>query len=163
MYYDYNGVRYGFDDVIKRDNVEYLGGVYDPKIKNELYMNAKALLMCSAYGEPFGGTVTEAHACGTPVISVDWGAFKENNPHGFTGLHCRTMSDWRVALERIDEIRPENCRKFAEDNYSLEVVSCIYENYLRRCYDWINGKGDIDKETSYRLLNHRNIQGCQYI
>lgn len=162
LYYTLDGIKYDWDYFISRENVEYLGGVFDPKIRDELYGNAKALLMCSEYGEPFGGTVSEAHACGTPVISVDWGAFIENNPKGFTGFHCRTIADWRNALEKIEEIKPKNCRSFVEENYSLEVVSDLYENFFRRCNDYILDRGEYDKETSYRSFGHREIRGCQY-
>jgi glycosyltransferase involved in cell wall biosynthesis len=49
-----------------------------------LYSEARALL-CLAYGEPFGLTPLECMACGTPVIAVDEGGFKETVVEGETG------------------------------------------------------------------------------
>ena len=105
--------------------------------------------------------VSEAHACGTPVISTDWGAFAENNPHGFTGIRCRTFDGWRNALDEVEKINPKNCRNFVNENYSFEVVGKMHENFLRRCYEYVSGKNEFSKGISHKLDLRK--KGCQYV
>ena len=154
------GKQVHWDEFVEFDNVNFVGPVGVEK-KKEYYMNAKALLVPTLYGEPFGGVVSEAHACGTPVISTDWGAFAENNPHGFTGIRCRTFDCWRNALDEIEVIEPKNCLEFVTKNYSLEVVAVMHENFLRRCYEYVSGKDEYSKGISYKL--DLREKGCQYV
>jgi len=149
-----------WDEIVELPNVEFIGTV-GVEEKKGYYMNAKALLVPTLYSEPFGGVVSEAHACGTPVISTDWGAFSENNVHGLTGIRCRTYDCWRKALDEVEKIDPKNCRKYVEDNYSLEVVSVMYENFLRRCYEYVSGKTQHSEGITYK--QNLRKQGCQYL
>lgn len=61
-------------------NIEWVGYV-DGKEKAELMGKAKALLSPTIYLEPFGGVAVEAQLCGTPVITTDWGCYKETVEH----------------------------------------------------------------------------------
>ena len=37
--------------------------------------------------------------CGTPLISVDYGAFTETIVEGVTGFRCNTLGDWVAGIE----------------------------------------------------------------
>ena len=115
-------------------------GYADMKKRKQLMSKAKALIIGSAYCEPFGGVQIEAMLSGTPVISPDWGAFAEYNIHGYTGYRCRTFADFVEAGKQIDKISSKNCRTWGE-NYSLEKVSIMYEKYFQDILNTFEGKG----------------------
>ncbi len=112
-------------------HIKYLPAVQAEE-RAKLLGNAKAVLMPTYYLEPFGGVNVEAQLCGTPVITSDWGAFPETVLHGVTGYRCRVFEEFCWAINNISNIKPENCRKWAENNYSLERVGKMYEEYFQR-------------------------------
>lgn len=112
-------------------HIHYLPAV-GPKERDELMGNAKAVLMPTFYLEPFGGVNIEAQLCGTPVITSDWGVFPETVLHGVTGYRCRTMEEFCWAVKNIGKIQPKDCRQWAANNYSLERVGKMYEEYFQR-------------------------------
>ncbi|NLZ46262.1 MAG: glycosyltransferase family 4 protein [Clostridiales bacterium] len=114
-------------------HIHYLPAV-GPEKRAELMGSAKAVLMPTYYLEPFGGVNVEAQLCGTPVITTDWGAFPETVLHGITGYRCRVFEEFCWAVKNIDKINPADCRKWAIENYSMERVSKMYEEYFQRVY-----------------------------
>ena len=131
--------------------VEYVGTV-GVKERSELMGKAKALFAPTIYIEPFGMTVVEALLCGTPVISTDWGSFPEIVKHGEVGFRCRTMDDFVWAAKNIDNIKPADCRKYAEDNYSLARVSKMYQEYYFKLQD-LFGEGWYSEHPERKDLN----------
>lgn len=111
-------------------NVEYrppVGVEERMKIMGE----AKAAFVPSIYLEPFGGVNVELQMTGCPVITTDWGAFTETVLHGETGYRCRTLEQFIWAAKNIDKIRNEDCRAWAVNNYSLERIAPMYEEFFQ--------------------------------
>jgi len=131
------------------DHVTEIGYI-EPAQRKELMKNAKALIAPTYYNEPFGGVTIEALFCGTPTITTDWGGFAENNLHGVTGYRCRTMEQFMWACKNIDRISRKDCRDWAVNNFSLERVGRMYEEYFTMLLKIHDGSGGFYAENPDR-------------
>ncbi len=77
--------------------------------------------------EPFGLTMTEAMACGTPVIAFDRGSVKEVVKDGETGFIVKDIEEMVEAIKKIDQISRQECRKLVEKNFTIERMVLDYE------------------------------------
>jgi len=107
-------------------------GYADQRMKADLLSRAAALVQPSLYLEPFGNNVIEASISGTPVITPDWGAFTETVVHGVTGWRCRNMDQFDWAVRNIEKIKPETCRQWALNNYTIDQARERYEEYFKQ-------------------------------
>ena len=109
--------------------IRYIGEVGDEK-KN-LYAGAAALLMPIRWPEPFGLVMTEAMACGTPVIAYPEGAAPEIVLDGETGFVVDNEAEMAAAIERLDAIDPQRCRESAAERFDVTPVTAAHERAYR--------------------------------
>lgn len=119
-------------------NVEFTGYVGLEK-RLELLQGAKALLHPCRWLEPFGMVLIEALACGTPIITSDWGALPEIVQQGVTGYCCRDLQEFVDAVNHVDSLDPFICRREVEERYSLEVIYPQYMRYFGRLQKLLAG------------------------
>ena len=118
---------------------EYVG-VVGPEERGRLMSRAKAVFVPTQYIEPFGNVNVEAQACGTPVITTDWGAFTETVNDGLTGFRCRTFGEFKRAAQKVGDLNRNYIRDRAIAKYSLDVVGEQYEEYFERLLHlWADG------------------------
>jgi glycosyltransferase involved in cell wall biosynthesis/SAM-dependent methyltransferase len=110
-------------------HVTYEGPV-GVEARKDLLAGATALICPSYYIEPFGGVNVEAQMSGTPVICTDWGAYAETVCHGVTGYRCRSWEQFTWAAKNINRIRTIDCREWAYNNYRLDRVALMYEEFF---------------------------------
>jgi glycosyltransferase involved in cell wall biosynthesis len=111
--------------------VVYAGSV-GPEDRNALLGNAAALLHPINFDEPFGLSVIEAMACGTPVIAINRGSMPELIVDGKTGFLVHTLDEAVAAIERIPEINRADCRQHVEEKFTVERMVAGYIEVYRK-------------------------------
>ncbi|MEO5949163.1 MAG: glycosyltransferase family 4 protein [Candidatus Saccharimonas sp.] len=121
--------------VLRYPYITYSGNLSGRR-KMKFLSEAKALLFPIEWDEPFGMSVIEALACGTPVIAMNRGAMPEIIEHGVTGFLANNEEEFIEYMRRIDEIDPEACRRSVEERFSADAMAAAYtdryEEVIRR-------------------------------
>jgi len=110
--------------------VEFIGEVNERE-KDALLGGAYAYLFPIDWPEPFGLTMVEAMATGTPVVAYRAGSVPEVVVDGVTGFVCDTLHDMIEAVARIPTIDRRACRAHVESHFSAEVMADGYERVYR--------------------------------
>ena len=78
----------------------------------------------------------ESMACGTPVIATRRGAVPEVVDDGRSGIIVDDYRDMVAAIAEADKLDPIECRRAAEEHYSVERMVAdyvaVYEQMLSR-------------------------------
>ncbi len=92
---------------------------------------ARALLHLINFDEPFGLSVIEALACGTPVIATRRGSMPELIDDGVTGFLVDNVDEAVAAIARIDEIERNACRQAIRDRFTVDRMADRYLELYR--------------------------------
>lgn len=116
------------------DRVAFLG-MADPARRDALLGGASALLHLIDFDEPFGLSMIEAMACGTPVIAYRRGAIPEVVDEGETGYIVGDIEEAVAAVPRAAALDRARIRRRAEERFSqgrmVEDYLRVYEAILR--------------------------------
>ena len=116
--------------------VVYLGSV-GPEQRASVLGGALALLHPIDFDEPFGLSVVESMACGTPVIAYRRGSMAEVVDIGQTGFLVENCLEAAAAVAQIAGLDRANCRAVAARRFSAERMVldyvAVYEQVLRGC------------------------------
>lgn len=106
--------------------VTYVGAVAPPE-RDRLLGSALALLHLIDFAEPFGLSVVESLATGTPVIATPLGSMPELIRDGVTGFLVADDDHAVRALGRLDDLDRRVCRAEAETRFD---AARMVEDYL---------------------------------
>ncbi len=93
--------------------------------------SARALLHLVNFDEPFGLSVVEALACGTPVIASNRGSMPELIDHGVTGFLVDSVDAAVDAIDRIGEIDRAACRAAVSARFTVDRMADRYLDLYR--------------------------------
>ncbi|NJC26636.1 glycosyltransferase family 4 protein [Neolewinella antarctica] len=112
---------------LHHENITYLGHLTHAEIAPEL-ASARAFLFTSVYAEPYGLTLAEALASGTPVIAYAAGAAPEilSSEVGIL-VDVGDVDGLRAALSSVKKIDRTKCRAYAIEHCSITAMVDKYE------------------------------------
>jgi len=120
---------------LDNDNAVYVGSA-DPAQRNQLLGKTCALLHPINFNEPFGLSVIEAMACGTPVIAFNKGSMPELIENGKNGFLVKTVDEAIGAVSHIKDIDRACCRRHVEQHFTInrmvEEYIQVYETVLEK-------------------------------
>ena len=120
---------------VDNQNVFYLGSV-GPAQRKQLLGQAYALLHPIHFNEPFGLSVVESMACGTPVIAFKRGSMPEVIKDGYTGFLVNNVDEACDKLDLIRELDRKECYQWVKERFSQERMVddyiTLYEQILGR-------------------------------
>jgi glycosyltransferase involved in cell wall biosynthesis len=127
------------------DKIQWIGPLSSELILTKpeiasLMQKAKVFLMTINWYEPFGLVMAEAMSCGTPVIGFDRGAVSELIVEGKTGFVVppeKGIGGLKEALNKINQIKPQDCRDHVVKNFSTQTM---VDNYEKTYQEIINLK-----------------------
>ena len=121
---------------INNDDVVYVGNS-GPTDRLRLLGKACALLHPIRFPEPFGLSVVEAMACGTPVVAFNLGSMPELILHEKTGFLVSNVDEAVDALQNIGSINRNKCSEWASSMFSRQKM---VESYLKVYSKILTGK-----------------------
>ena len=117
------------------NNAVYVGSV-GPDQRNHLLGKAHVLLHPINFNEPFGLSVIESMACGTPVIAFNKGSMPELIENGRNGFLVTTVDEAIDAVAHIKDIDRACCRSHVEQHFTVnrmvEEYVQVYETVLEK-------------------------------
>ena len=116
---------------IDGDRVVYLGSV-GPDRRAAILGSGYALLHPIRFAEPFGLSVVESMACGTPVVAYRKGSMPEVIDEGVTGLLAADEDEAVAAVGRIGDLDRGACARRARERFSADRMVDDYLAIYRK-------------------------------
>jgi glycosyltransferase involved in cell wall biosynthesis len=119
------------EPLLAQPHVEYIGEIGDHE-KSEFLGNAAGLLFPIDWPEPFGLTMIEAMACGTPVIARRRSSVPEVIEDGVTGFIVETDDEAAAAVQRLRKLDRARVRRVFDERFTARRMADNYVNVYRR-------------------------------
>lgn len=111
--------------------ITYVGAV-GPAERDELLGGALALLHLIGFDEPFGLSVVESLATGTPVVAFRRGSMAELLRDARTGFLVDDVRGAAEAVQRVPDLARRDCRQDVELRFSSERMVAEYAALFTR-------------------------------
>ncbi len=129
------------EPLIDGTTVEYLGSV-GPDHRADVLGHALALLHLISFEEPFGLSMVESMACGTPVIAFARGSIPEIIRDGETGYIVEDIDGAINAVTAVRKIDRSVCRADVEKRFTSTRMA---RDYVRVYQKILNGEARDDQ------------------
>jgi glycosyltransferase involved in cell wall biosynthesis len=110
---------------VDNKRIHYIGSVA-PRQRNELLSNAAALLHPIHFSEPFGLSIIESMACGTPAVVFDKGSMREIITNNYDGFIVSSVKEACDAVNKIHTINRANCLATVKKRFTSERMTSEY-------------------------------------
>ena len=107
-------------------------GPVGPEQRQRLLAGASALLHLINFAEPFGLSVVEAMACGTPVLARPRGSMGEIVEPGVNGFLTNSPEEDAAALGRMGTLDRQQVRDSVAQRFGVERMVDEYLALYRR-------------------------------
>jgi glycosyltransferase involved in cell wall biosynthesis len=136
--------------------VEYIGEINETA-KSEFLGEALALLFPIDWPEPFGLSMIEAMACGTPILAFRGGSVAEIIDEGVTGMIVDDMEAAIAAVPRVIALDRHGVRRRFEERFSATRMAKDYLTVYRSLLEGSRfGEVKLAPEREYASQRRRN-------
>jgi len=111
--------------LLEEPGVEFIGEINEQE-KTEFLGQALALMFLIDWPEPFGLSMIEAMACGTPVLAFRRGSVEEVIEHGVTGYVIDSVEDAILTLPRVIALDRRAVRRQFEARFTSARMAKDY-------------------------------------
>ena len=118
------------EPLLDQPGVEFIGEI-DERAKSEFLGEARALLFPIDWPEPFGLSMIEAMACGTPVLAFRCGSVPEVIDDGVTGMIVDTMDEAVRVLPQVLALDRRAVRRRFEERFTAARMAKDYVQVYR--------------------------------
>lgn len=143
------------------DQIRWVGEV-DETQRNELMSKALCFLHPITWREPFGLTLIEAMACGTPVVAFKRGSIPEVVKDGKTGFVVEDIEEMIEALSNINKIDRTYCREYATSKFSAERMTDDYEEIYYKVLAQAKLEGKVNGKEKEEQILESQVYPAEY-
>jgi glycosyltransferase involved in cell wall biosynthesis len=128
--------------LFEQPGVEYIGEINDRQ-KTQFLGDARALLFPIDWPEPFGLSMIEAMACGTPVLAFRNGSVAEVIDEGVTGYAVDNMDESIAAVGKVLALDRGRVRRRFEERFSATRMAADYVKVYERLVGTVGATADV--------------------
>jgi glycosyltransferase involved in cell wall biosynthesis len=139
--------------------VEFIGEINERQ-KTQFLGAALALLFPVDWPEPFGLSMIEAMACGTPVLAFRCGSVPEIVDEGLTGAIVDTMEEAIAALPHVIALDRKEVRQRFEQRFSATRMAKEYVRVYRSLLA-SQTLGAEEQDTRRRMRNGKDANNLR--
>jgi glycosyltransferase involved in cell wall biosynthesis len=116
--------------LLDQPGIDYIGEI-DERAKSAFLGNARALMFPIDWPEPFGLSMIEAMACGTPVLAFRCGSVPEVIDHGVTGLIVDSVDEAVRVLPQVLALDRRAVRRRFDERFTATRMAKDYVQVYR--------------------------------
>jgi glycosyltransferase involved in cell wall biosynthesis len=146
------------EPLLEGAGVEFIGEINDRQ-KTQFLGEAQALLFPVDWPEPFGLSMIEAMACGTPVLAFRCGSVPEIVEDGVTGAIVDTMEEALAVLPRVIALDRKKVRERFEQRFTGVRMAKDYVAVYHSLLASSKANGRAQRNALPRLPDNKGTNG----